>query len=235
VVLPDPELAYSFPLDSDPGWNTQGLWAFGQPTGGGSHDGDPAAGHTGSNVYGYNLAGDYTNGMPKRHLTTTAINCSYLLNTELRFWRWLGVERAPFDHTYVEVSINGSAWTTLWENPLTTISDSEWSQMSLDISDVADGQPTVYVRWVMGPTDDGVTYPGWNIDDIEIWAAVLGPQCPGDLDGDGDVDLADLAQLLAHYGMTTGAEYEDGDLDGDGDVDLADLAALLGLYGTTCP
>jgi hypothetical protein len=54
------------------------------------------------------------------------------------------------------------------------------------------------------------------------------------LDGDGDVDLADLAQLLANYGMTSGAEYEDGDLDGDGDVDLSDLSALLAVYGTSC-
>ena len=39
---------------------------------------------------------------------------------------------------------------------------------------------------------------------------------PGDLNGDGDVDLADLAQLLANHGMTEGATYEDGDLEGDG-------------------
>jgi hypothetical protein len=58
--------------------------------------------------------------------------------------------------------------------------------------------------------------------------------CPGDLDGDLDVDLGDLAQLLANYGITSGATYEMGDLDGDGDVDLADLAGLLGVYGTTC-
>jgi hypothetical protein len=54
---------------------------------------------------------------------------------------------------------------------------------------------------------------------------------PGDLDGDGDVDLTDLARLLANYGMTEGATYEDGDLDGDGDVDLSDLAGLLAHYG----
>ena len=55
---------------------------------------------------------------------------------------------------------------------------------------------------------------------------------PGDIDHDGDVDLSDLAQLLAFYGTTQGASYEDGDLDGDGDVDLSDLAALLSVYGT---
>lgn len=56
----------------------------------------------------------------------------------------------------------------------------------------------------------------------------------GDLDADDDIDLADLAQLLGHYGLTGGVYYTDGDLDRDGDVDLADLAALLAVYGTTC-
>ena len=43
--------------------------------------------------------------------------------------------------------------------------------VSYDISDVADGEETVYLRWGMGPTDEFVTYPGWNLDDIQIWAA----------------------------------------------------------------
>jgi hypothetical protein len=55
-----------------------------------------------------------------------------------------------------------------------------------------------------------------------------------DLDGDNQVGLSDLAQLLGHYGMPNGATFEQGDLDGDGDVDLADLAALLGVYGEEC-
>lgn len=57
----------------------------------------------------------------------------------------------------------------------------------------------------------------------------------GDTDHDGDVDLSDLAQLLGHYGTTSGATYEDGDFDYDGDVDLSDLAELLGNYGTSVP
>ena len=53
----------------------------------------------------------------------------------------------------------------------------------------------------------------------------------GDLDLDGDVDLADLQMLLAGYGTTADAVWSDGDLDGDGDVDLADLQLLLAHYG----
>ncbi len=60
------------------------------------------------------------------------------------------------------------------------------------------------------------------------------PDCPGDLNGDGFIDLEDLAALLSNYGMT-GAAPEDGDLDYDGDVDLSDLSALLAVYGTVCP
>ncbi len=59
-------------------------------------------------------------------------------------------------------------------------------------------------------------------------------QCTGDLNGDGEVDLSDLAALLATYGATTGVTYADGDLDQDADVDLGDLSTLLAAYGTTC-
>jgi len=40
--------------------------------------------------------------------------------------------------------------------------------MDLDISQVADDQPFVFLRWTMGSTDVGWTYSGWNIDDIEL-------------------------------------------------------------------
>jgi len=69
-------------------------------------------------------------------------------------------------------------------------------------------------------------------DFVADWLS--GGECTGDLDGNEVVDLSDLAVLLAHFGMTSGAEPADGDLDGDGDVDLADLAVLLAVFGTVC-
>ncbi len=56
--------------------------------------------------------------------------------------------------------------------------------------------------------------------------------CAGDLDGDFQIGLTDLARMLSHFG--TSGRYADGDLDGDGDVDLSDLSALLGVFGTSC-
>lgn len=54
--------------------------------------------------------------------------------------------------------------------------------------------------------------------------------CPADLNGDGQINLADLGQVLASYGMNAG-----GDIDGDGDTDLGDLGSMLSLFGTSCP
>ena len=165
-----PELVYSYPLDSSPGWTVQGLWAFGHPTGSGGQYGgpDPSNGHTGTNVLGYNLSGDYENNLTERHLTTTAIDCTDLTSVTLKFWRWLGVEQSTYDHAYVRVSNDGTNWTTIWQNS-STLEESSWTQQVYDISAIADDRPTVYLRWTMGTTDGSWRYCGWNIDDIEIW------------------------------------------------------------------
>ena len=57
--------------------------------------------------------------------------------------------------------------------------------------------------------------------------------CLGDLDGDGDVDHADLGILLGDWGCTGGDCA--GDCDGDGDTDQVDLGVVLALWGQECP
>ena len=60
------------------------------------------------------------------------------------------------------------------------------------------------------------------------------PSCPGDLNGDGQRNLDDLAEMLSNYGITSGATPEQGDMNGDGAVNLDDLAGLLAVYGQPC-
>ncbi len=163
---------YEWNMDLDPGWTTEGQWAWGVPTGGSGDHGppDPTSGYTGSNVYGYNLYGGYENSMPETHLTSTPIDCTGLSNCTLKFRRWLGVENNTFDHAYVRVSNNGASWTTVWQNGTSDVSDTAWLVQEFDISSVADNQPTVYLRWTMGETDSGWTWGGWNIDDVQLVA-----------------------------------------------------------------
>ena len=57
------------------------------------------------------------------------------------------------------------------------------------------------------------------------------PSCKGDLNGDGQVDGADLGILLGNWGTNDLCS----DLDGSGNVDGADLGILLGFWGKVCP
>ncbi|MCK4304467.1 MAG: T9SS type A sorting domain-containing protein [Candidatus Eisenbacteria sp.] len=170
LAVGPPTLAHEWTMDVDPGWATEGEWEFGAATAGGGAQGNPDPGyaHTGTNVYGYHIGGDYPNNLPERHLTSAEIDCTNLYSVKLKFWRWLGVEQPDYDHAYVRVSSDGVDWVTIWANP-EEITDDAWIAQEFDISAIANNQPTVYLRWTMGETDSGWVYCGWNIDDVEIW------------------------------------------------------------------
>jgi len=67
-----------------------------------------------------------------------------------------------------------------------------------------------------------------NADDFaDEGTCVAQPPCPGDLNGSGSVDAADLAILLSSWGSSDPAA----DVNGDGTVNAADLAAMLSGWG----
>ena len=121
-------------------------------------------------------------------------------------------------------------------DPYGMVRDGSWHVLEIPMTDISNAVDLSQVSMLFELLGVDGPITGIEIDDICLLgggdAITDDPTIPGDLDGDGDVDLADLATLLAHYGTTSGAAYEDGDLDGDGDVDLADLASLLANYGS---
>ncbi|HUN82563.1 MAG TPA: fibronectin type III domain-containing protein, partial [Phycisphaerae bacterium] len=225
--------AYSFPMDSNPGWTLGTSWAFGVPVGA---CGDPTAGFTGSNVIGYQITGTgcYTSSItPIRYLTTTAINCTGLSGVNLRFRRWLNIETAPNDHANIQVSSNGTTWTQVFDHVGGDLTESSWSLQTYDISAVADGQPTVFIRWGMGPTNTTVTRGGWNIDDVEILSNTATPcdsALHGDMNFNGSVNGADIqgfVRVLTNPGSATAQEICAADCFTDGVLDLQDATEFV--------
>ena len=76
--------------------------------------------------------------------------------------------------------------------------------------------------FAIGVIDDTCCTGNWM---LRAYTSVGGVGC-GDLDGDGDVDGADLARLLDAWGAAGGPA----DLDGDGTVGMLDLLALLSFW-----
>ena len=156
-------------MDADPGWDTGGQWEWGVPQGNGGDHGspDPSSGATGAAVYGYNLAGDYPNNLGEEALTSTAFDLSSDVGVHLHFKRWLGVEQPQYDHASIEVSTDRLNWREIWKNDA-AVDDGSWVDVDLDVSEEADGAAEFYIRWIMGSTDSGWTYCGWNIDDVRL-------------------------------------------------------------------
>ncbi|MCH2154142.1 MAG: hypothetical protein MK089_12450 [Phycisphaerales bacterium] len=55
-------------------------------------------------------------------------------------------------------------------------------------------------------------------------------ECPGDVNGDQEIDVVDILQLIGDWGQTG----TDSDVDGDGDVDTDDLLFMLSVFGEGC-
>ncbi|HVO31360.1 MAG TPA: hypothetical protein VMV18_11505, partial [bacterium] len=184
----------------DRGWTHGGAhddWTIGAPTGQGS---DPTHAYSGANVFGNNLAGNYSPSADNFAESPT-IDCRGCSGARLQFRRWLSVEDATYDHAIILVNgqqvyanpVGAGAGGALPKDPL-------WSFEDYDISAIADGHD-VRIRFQL-TSDQGAEYGGWNIDDVSIVTptrphAVPGKGCGCDLGGETPNVATLLPALLA--------------------------------------
>jgi hypothetical protein len=114
-------VVYNYPLDSDPGWTRDAQWGLMS-----GEDCCIEGAHTGSYYFNISPGIEYPADMSMQYLTTSVINCSGLSEVYLRYYAQFG--RADYDTSTIEVSTNGSTWTTIWSDSGAGYYYSDWEE-----------------------------------------------------------------------------------------------------------
>lgn len=171
---------YEEAFDINPGWDissypTQGSpagpygdWAFGEPIIG------PDGAYTGQNVYGTNLGGNYDNQWTLC-LTSPIIDCTGVTEVALKFAQFYEIE-SNYDHARVRIRNDGGSWDTILD---VDGSSGGWIWQELDISNWADNEPEVEIRFDVR-ADNSINQSGHYIDDFWLCglASGAGPNDP---------------------------------------------------------
>lgn len=172
------ETIYNQNFDGTHGWSLSGEFEVDSPKGkGGLLIGypDPTAAYSGSNVLGTDLnglgttEGDYENSIEEGEsykATSPSVEALFYKDLKVTYRRHLNVE--VWDKAYVDVSKNdGLTWSNVWFNN-NYFTDQLWAKTSHDIPSTVSRSNDLKFRFVLGPTDVGTTYSGWNVDDFIV-------------------------------------------------------------------
>lgn len=180
---------------------------------------------TGNGVVGGGVgAADIDGGQTS--LTSPVFDATIVDTPYITYWRWYSnnAGAAPNEDSMpVEISNNGgSTWSQL---ELVTENAGMWVQKTFRIADVVSPTSTMRIRFRASDLFSGSVVEA-GVDDVRLYGYDCTAPRPGDLNGDGVVDGADLAVLLGNWGGSSA-----GDIDGNGIIDGADLGLLVADWG----
>ncbi|MBI1854076.1 MAG: M20/M25/M40 family metallo-hydrolase [Planctomycetes bacterium] len=177
-----PDQQSNYPYDPDNAWS--GLKAWGNDT----------------NAPGEN--GAYANNA-NNFLQSPAVSTVGRVGVHLHYKRWLSVEDGVYDRA--RILVNGSE---VWRNPIGTgripMIDTQWVDHEIDVSSLADNQPSVQIRFEL-QSDGGLTFGGWNVDDLALETHAAPPTITP------DDDTPALGQIV-HFALSApghgGEQYQ---------------------------
>jgi hypothetical protein len=146
--------------------NSHDDWQLGTPAGKAA---DPVKACSGVNCWGNDMGWDSYAGTSwdgfyqanvYNYLKSPKIDCSDLENVGLKFMRWLNVRISDF----ARIRVNDQV---VWENGQSGIIDNSWKNQIIDISAIADHNPSVVILFELESNSSG-TAGGWNIDDVIV-------------------------------------------------------------------
>ncbi len=133
----------------------------------------------------------------------------------------------------LEVSVSnddGSSWVVVTSSFGTA---GVWEEANFTVSDYVTPSNQVRVRFAAGDAPPASVVEA-GVDEFTVsQAGCEDPEdCPGDIDGSGDVGISDFSAFLVAFGSSCTCPE---DLDGNGTVGVEDFSQFLVLFGTVCP
>ena len=156
------------------GWTLDTNWAIGSAmasTSCSSGGQDPATDHSGDGkIAGVVLGGCYPMTISSIDLcmTSPSINASTASTLHLSYWRHLHTDYPSYVYSKVDVSSNGSTWTSVYSVPSGGgVNDASWTQQKFDVS--AYKSSTFKVRFCYRvASSSAYSGGGWNVDDVVV-------------------------------------------------------------------
>ena len=137
---------------------------------------------------------------------------------------------------WFEAPSNGSVNNTVRAMAVDTNGDSVWPGAPVDVSSVLSSKDDLVVA-SGGGADDVLVWEDERNDGGDIYAQNINPDgslgagsCPGDFNGDGDVNTLDVLSFLNAWA----AGDPDADFNGDGTVNTLDVLAFLNAWAAGC-
>lgn len=231
-ILTDSLVSFEDDFEENLGWTvsgdaTAGQWERGVPAGDGDR-GDPITDGDGSGqaFLTQNGPGNTDVDQGATTLASPALDATGDGDARIEFSLWYVNDfNSSVDDVFtIELSNDdGASWMVVEELANST---SGWEMRTLRIADFLAPTSTMRVRFTASDTGQGSIVEA-GVDGVRLTRFICNVSGGGpDLNGDGIVNGADLAALLANWG-SPGAT----DLNGDGATDGADLAALLANWG----
>ena len=217
---------------------TTGVWALADPQGTAAQPEDdhsePGAncwvtdGAAGPSLGSFDVDGGATT------LFSPTFDLSAAGDAQVSYWRWYSnsAGAGPNEDIFrVDVSNDGGAnWFNVETvGPTGAGTSGGWIQHSFSLTSIVPTSTQVQLRFVAEDAGAGSIVEA-AIDDLKVLVIEACTTCPGDVNGDNAVDLADLNLVLFNFGGPGPA----GDVNGSGAVDLADLNLVLFNFGNGC-
>lgn len=191
-------------------WNVDnGVWQVGTPMSG------PNAAHSGTNVVGTVLAGNYPDDQTSRFISPTFVVPGAAQNPQLKFWHWFSFATQNGFPDFGKVQIQADSnevWADLTGQYINT--SGGWKQVSLNLNDYA-GRTVQVAFYLESHSYAGSpgTSSGWYVDEVTV--ATENNLSPRQF------------WRNTYFGTTanTGTAADTADPDGDGILNLLEFAS----------